>query len=39
VYDVLHDELSAEPDLLQRLLDALSDVLDGRVSTGRRRAA
>jgi hypothetical protein len=30
IYDVLHGELAKEPDLLQKLLDALSDALDGR---------
>jgi len=30
IYDVLHGELAKEPDLLQQLLDALSDALDGR---------
>lgn len=30
IYDVLYDELASQPDLLRRLLDALSDAADGR---------
>ena len=30
IYDVLHGELSHQPQLLQHVLDALSDALDGR---------
>ena len=30
IYDVLQGELARDPELLQRLLDALSDALDGR---------
>ena len=30
IYDVLYDALESEPDLLRRLLDALSDAVDGR---------
>lgn len=32
IYDVLHGQLSGDPKLLQQLLDALSDALDGRRS-------
>jgi hypothetical protein len=37
IYDVLQGQLSAEPRLLQQLLDALSDALDGRTGGTRRQ--
>jgi hypothetical protein len=37
IFDVLNDELGAKPDVLRRVLDALSDAMDGRPRARSRR--